>query len=123
VTYAVGTQHIFYAFLSSKEVSVHSWNLCLPVLVIRDMAVCCVYRHGIPSELTVLFLVDADCLGSCHSSCYLTSTLLDGHFPVFFFKAISYWSMLVLVSGMTSVESHILFEVLGIQGIILAFMK
>jgi len=31
---------------------------------IRDMAVCCICRCGILSELTNLFLVDADCLGS-----------------------------------------------------------
>jgi len=34
------------------------------VSVIRDMAVCCIYRCGILSELTILRLVDADCLGS-----------------------------------------------------------
>lgn len=34
------------------------------VSVIRDMAVCCICRCGILSELTILFLVDADCSGS-----------------------------------------------------------
>jgi len=31
---------------------------------IRDMAVCCICRRGILSELAILFLVDADCSGS-----------------------------------------------------------
>ena len=64
----------------------------VPVSVIRDMAVCCIYRCDILLDLIILFLVDADCLGSrgqsqvvrCHSSCCLTSVLLDGSFLVFF---------------------------------------
>ena len=60
------------------------------VSVIRDMAVCCIYSRGVLRELTILLLVDADCLGSRGtksggelSQCCLTSALLDGHFLVF----------------------------------------
>lgn len=101
------------------------------VSVIRDMAVCCIYRHGILWELTVLILVDADCLGSrgTESGGELSQfMLLDLNTMWWAFSGV-FWRPYLIggcwwpVSWMTWFESHILFEVLGIRGIILAYTK
>lgn len=72
------------------------------VSVIRDMAVCCICRHGILWELTILLLVDADCLGSRGTVRWWVVTIhvaWPQHYwmGIFwcFLKVISHWRMLV----------------------------
>lgn len=99
MTFAVGIQHIvnkyvgeiFLCIWSSEEVSVHSWSLCLSQL--SGIWLCVVFIVIVYSEssLFCLWLVQTawgvggqSQVVSCHNSCCLTSTLLDGHFLVFF---------------------------------------
>jgi hypothetical protein len=104
VTFAVGIQHIveryvggmFWCIWSSGEVSVHSWSLCLYQL--SGIWQCVVFIVVVYSESSLFcFWLMQTAWGvggqsqvvSCHNSCCLTSTLLDGHFLVLFEGRIS----------------------------------
>jgi hypothetical protein len=81
---------MFWCIWSSEEVSLHSWSLCMSqlsgiwlyvvfiVVVCSESSLFC-FRlmqtaWGVGGQSQVV---------SCHNSCCLTSTLLDGHFLVF----------------------------------------
>jgi hypothetical protein len=100
VTFDLGLQHLvkkyvggdfFKCIWSSEEVSVHSWSLCLSHL--SGIWLCVVFIDVVCSESSLFcFWLMQTAWGvggqsqvvSCHNSCCLTSTVLDGHFLVFF---------------------------------------